>query len=861
MSRQRVLIGMQLAASLVLAGLGHYYMSALRSVYPIDGWLFYAAAVFLLRQVWRGVRREPEPAGAGLRAALRSARNLIGEALRTLKAALSGWPSLRTWVMMVVALNGLAALAAIFMPQADDLWLGAWLISVVSGGALAITRSTWWRHSTAPRLTTESILEAEPTLPGVNAKTATRLRPNPIGLLVSFGLLIAGQLAMTTTRPTGGGHALPILSPVAEALRLDLAIDPTPVVAGWLLSVIGAIGLAAVTRRRLLSDAPPFQLQSPPVSRPRLDAGWSMVALVGLAIWFLAVRNIATEATGWSGVTSWLIGLALITASWWHVDRARGVRWAIAFDRVEAVALGAALIAALIALAYQLGAIPATLWGDEGAYFTLARDISRHTLTPDFFGLGTYSLPMAGSIYQAVWIELFGENVTAWRLASVLAVWAALPPLYFLARATLGRRAAWLSLAFMTVSPYVLTYARLGYTSALSVAPVAMAAALMWAAVRRDSRLAAFGAGAAAGLGWVLQPSARLAFLLLVAWLAWLLIARAVRARAIFWQGAVLTLGVVAVAAPAVAYGVLRAPEAYAGEQVEAAFNNVFYARDLYPDDQLYAAAGPIRVGDQELFYEPSIYVSLLTRGTLRTALSFHTPSLARENYLTDGLAAPFGVLYLIGLGWCLGKLREPGYALWAGWLALGAFTLSALSTFPPRAALMFPVTPALAALSALGLVLVVEVTAGFIGTVPPRVKMAALSALAGVLAIFGLRAYFVEVPQRFPPDLEQAMFWQAQQQGPETDVTLIASAGVADDFAPWGIREFDLGVTYHQIKLDELEAADWAALCPRECSFFFGAAEIDRVWPVLTQAYGMADAVAYHDASGSTQFYRFDRP
>ena len=858
MSRQRVLIGVQLAGGLVLAGLGHYYVSALRSIYPIDGWLFYAAAVLLLRRVWRSLQRGPDPALAGLRQAFRSARVLIGEALRTLGAALSGWLSWRMWLMMAVALNGLAALAATFMPQADGLWLGAWSISVVSGAALAITRSTWWRRFTAPRLTTDSNLAA---VPRVGEKTGTRLRPNPIGLIVSFGLLIAGQLAMTTTRPPGGEQALPILSPAAEALRLDLAIDPTLAVAGWLLSVIGTIGLAAVIRRCVLNDAPPVHLQSPSVSRSRLDAGWSMVALVGLAIWFLAVRNIATQATAWSGVTTWLIGLALIAASWWRVDRARGVRWAIVIDRVEAAALGGVLIAALIVLAYQLGAIPATLWGDEGGYFTVARDISRHTLTPDFFGLGTYSLPMAGSIYQAVWIELFGENVTAWRLASVLAVWAALPPLYFLARATLGRRAAWLSLAFMTVSPYVLTYARLGYTSALSVAPVVMAAALMWAAVRRDSRLAAFGAGAVAGLGWVLQPSARLAFLLLVAWLAWLLITRVVKARAIFWQGAVLTLGVAAVAAPSVAYGALRAPAAYAGEQVEAAFNNVFYARDLYPDDQLYAAAGPIRVGDQTLFYEPSIYVSLLTRGTLRTALSFHTPSLARENFLVDGLAAPFGVLYLIGLGWCLGKLRAPGSALWAGWLTLGAFTLSALSTFPPRAALMFPVTPALAALSALGLVAVVDVTAALIGAVPQRVTAAALMALAGVLAIFGLRAYFVEVPRRFPPDLEQAMFWQAQQQGPETDVTLIASAGVADDFTPWGIREFDLGVTYHQIKLDELEAADWAAVCPSECSFFFEAAEIDRVWPALAQAYGAADPVVYRDASGNTAFYRFDRP
>jgi hypothetical protein len=313
------------------------------------------------------------------------------------------------------------------------------------------------------------------------------------------------------------------------------------------------------------------------------------------------------------------------------------------------------------------------------------------------------------------------------------------------------------------------------------------------------------------------------------------------------------------VAAPVIAYGTQRVPEVYDGQQAASVFNNLFYARDLYRDDQLFAVSGPQQVGDQQVFYEPSIWAALIARGALRTALSLQTPVLAQENYLIDALAAPLGGLVLIGLGWCLGRLRRPAGSLWAGWLLLGAFSLSALATFPPRAALMFPVTAALAGLGALGLVVMIDLLAGYLGPVPARVKALGAAGLAAVLMASGWYTYFIDMPARFPPDLEQALFWQAQQQGPDSDVTLIRSNTDSADFVPWGVREFDLGVSYHSIGLDELPGADWGALCPRKCAFFYRAAEADRVWPILARAYGNVEPTAYADAGGTIQFYRFE--
>lgn len=862
MSRPRVRMAVQLAAGLALAGLGHYYVSALRDVYPLDGWLFYAGAAFLLVRVWRDVRGESNPAWATLVETMGAAWRAVADALRVTGAAVSelvSQVSIRMVAAAIIILNVVAALAAVLAPAADWIWSIAWVLSITIGLAAAITRTRWWAQLVTARPAAESAAEVETTAAALPAEQVARSRPNPIGLAGSIGLLMAGQLVINTARPGGGSPALPILSPLVDGLQLNLPIDGTLIVAGWLLSLIGVISLAWVTRHSLLSDERVLPVRPARTGGRAVDWRWLLAGLAGLGLIVYVTRGAATTFGGWTGVGPWLIGLTLMAVGWWHVDRVRGVRLSIKIDRVEAIALGLAWIAALGVLLYRIGDVPATLWGDEGAYFVAARDISRQAVVPDVFGLGAYALPMGGSIYQAVWIELFGENVTAWRLASAVGVWAALIPLYFLARSTLGKRAAWLSLAFMVASPYVLTYARLGYTTALSLAPVVAAAALMWAAVRRGSGLYGFAAGVAAGAGFLLHPSARFGVLLLAAWLIWLGLTRTVQARALVAHGAALALGVAAVAAPVIAYGTQRVPEVYDGQQAASVFNNLFYARDLYPDNQLFAVGGPQQVGDQQVFYEPSIWAALIARGALRTALSFQTPVLAQENYLIDALAAPLGGLVLIGLGWCLGRLRRPAGSLWAGWLLLGAFSLSALATFPPRAALMFPVTAALAGLGALGLVVVVDLLAGYIGPVPARVKALGAAALAAVLMASGWYTYFIDMPARFPPDLEQAMFWQAQQQGPDSDVTLIRSAEDGADFVPWGLREFDLGVSYHSIGVDELPAADWGALCPRKCAFFYRAAGADRVWPILARAYGNIEPTAYADSGGTIQFYRFE--
>jgi hypothetical protein len=143
-------------------------------------------------------------------------------------------------------------------------------------------------------------------------------------------------------------------------------------------------------------------------------------------------------------------------------------------------------------------------------------------------------------------------------------------------------------------------------------------------------------------------------------------------------------------------------------------------------------------------------------------------------------------------------------------------------------------------------------------GSVPERMKSYGLVGVTLVLALLGLRAYFVEMPRHFPPDLENVIFWQAQQLPDNSDIVLLQPDGVADDFLPWGLREVATNVRFHLLKKDAWADADWSSLCPGSCRVAFSAADREAAYPVLEQAFGQQATAEYPDAEGAPQAYIF---
>ena len=84
-----------------------------------------------------------------------------------------------------------------------------------------------------------------------------------------------------------------------------------------------------------------------------------------------------------------------------------------------------------------------------------------------------------------------------------------------------------------------------------------------------------------------------------------------------------------------------------------------------------------------------------------------------------------------------------------------------------------------------------VEVIARALGGVPGRIKLIGsigVLIVLIVLGVIGLRAYFVELPDRYPPDLENAMFWHAQTLPRDATLVLIT----ADELPATAQQVFD---------------------------------------------------------------------
>ncbi len=852
MNRTRIVIGLQLGVGLLCVGLGHYYTALLRTEYPLDGLVYYGVAVVCFVLAWRTAQHEKNAVWRALselwRSAGREIRAALLEAGRSLRQALP-YISTRLIVVMVVVLNVMAAVLAVMSPALN--WLGGvvWGCSILVLIVYLLPRSIFQKSTrTAPLPVTRIALRAEPAID-------RGARVNPIGWVISIGFVLFGQVLLMLSSQAEATTS-PITQQIDDTLQLGLTGDTTLILLGVIALSVGTGLFAIVTRRAALSDYRPLAIVEAGGNQRRTPWLLLVAAIAGLVVWLLALQAVRGDPTGQAGTGPWLVALGIIAACWWRIDRMRGVRLSVRIDWREALWLVLALIAILAVFAFQLGDIPNSIWGDEGAFYANARDLSQGVYSLGVFGLGTYAQPAFPTLFQSWIIKLFGPTLTVWRLSSVIAMCLAALPLYFLVRATLGKRTAWLALVFYAVSPYVLTYARLGYDAAQAIWPVVLALALTWLAVRRDSRLYAFLAGAVAGLSFLVPASARIAIVIVPLWLIWMWIARRVSGKTIGWQLGAMFLGMMLTAAPPIVFGLSNTPADYLSKQFESSFNNVFYARDFYPEDQLFDWYGPITAGQQQLFYAPHIYAPLIGRGVIRTALAFHLPSVVRENFLVGSLADPFGILYVLGLAWCCARFRRPGYALWPIWLLLGGFLASALSTYPPRAVFLLPIVPALVTLGALGLTASIDVLAQLIGNLPDRVKSYGLIGVTLLLAVLGLRAYFVEMPRHFPPDLDNVVFWEAQSVPPGTDLTLIQPEGLPDNYLPWGLQQFNLDVNYHLVKKANLPATDWRKLCTNGCRFVYVSADRDSVYPYLAQTFGEREPKEIRNADGSVQLY-----
>ena len=339
------------------------------------------------------------------------------------------------------------------------------------------------------------------------------------GAALIFGL--ASALALASYAQYTIGRPLPgFMSPFS---RLD---EELVRIYGRQQSVLLAFGLfvgacvlfVASTRAGRNSEAPE---RWPVFNLAALWQGkWSKLSLGlflgGAALWGFVVVRLWTGGYGESypllfGLS--LIGLLVLFVRW---DLSAGLRIRFRFHWWEPL-----LVAALCGAFFALNVRDLDGWryafiGDEGAFFNVAREIDRGATWNLFSQAGAYGDRAVGtSAYQAMVMKVFGVDYFGWKMASLLAIVAALPAFYVLMRLAFGARPAVFATAFLSASHYLFAYAHTGYDQILALSPVVAAFSLFFIGWRYSSAAALFAAGAVSGLGFYTFGSARAGIVIL----------------------------------------------------------------------------------------------------------------------------------------------------------------------------------------------------------------------------------------------------------------------------------------------------------------------------------------------------------
>jgi hypothetical protein len=276
----------------------------------------------------------------------------------------------------------------------------------------------------------------------------------------------------------------------------------------------------------------------------------------------------------------------------------------------------------------------------------------------------------------------------------------------------------------------------------------------------------------------------------------------------------------------------------YAGAQhktLESLFNNSFYALQIFPPEELYRDYPPTTVGSVTFFYRLDLYAILIARGFVRSILAFNMNfGWFDRGWLTVPLTGAIGsVFYFIGLVLALRRIRQKQLLLLVIWFTSGLLLLSILNTFPPRDQHLVPVIPAVAILTAVGVV----VCADFVSN-KFRGKSVSLLLISGVVCasfVVGVNNYFVDMRERFRPNVENILAFHAMNaKAPENVVYINADK----TFLPWILRFAPTKVQFRSIDVEGLRANALDIDPTENISFFFQPENIDAVLPILEQKY-----------------------
>jgi len=458
---------------------------------------------------------------------------------------------------------------------------------------------------------------------------------------------------------------------------------------------------------------------------------WRTLGAVGGAALTFTVGGVAVRRAEWAdfGALAWLwlvgvVGFLLafvppVPQGW--LRRAAG--W-LREHRGDLARLAVLLAAALAVRAVGLDRVPRNFGGDEGTQALAALRLMGPPLGNPF-STGWFSVPTMSFLASGLAMRLFGATVAGARALSAVAGTAAVLTTFLLASELWGRRVGWMAAFLLAFGHYHLHFSRLASNQ---IGDAFFVTLTLWLLVRglRTGRTWAFAlAGAALGLGWYGYFGARLVLLIVACYLGW----RALVEHR-FLHRHLPRLALLALAAVVVLFPLLWHYVVHPGE-LAARYDQV----------SIFASGWLER--EQEITGRSAL--SLLLEQFWKSVSAFHYTLDPTFWYHPDIPLLDFvsGVLMVLGLVWATVRWRWPANGLLLLWFWLAVLVGWTVTENPPSSQRLLVVTPALAALVALGCDRLLRLARRLVGG-GAALWAGVAAAVMGIVAVLNLGYYFL---------------------------------------------------------------------------------------------------------------------
>ena len=230
---------------------------------------------------------------------------------------------------------------------------------------------------------------------------------------------------------------------------------------------------------------------------------WSVVfSLLAVSVLYVADHFVSPE-TDRIAAAAWIVSVLLgLFAMWgnrlWSIDRKT------LLERIRASQIEFILLLIVLGLAFAVRTIdlsthPYPWSGDEASIGTEGARIVNGEIT-NFFASGWSSQPNWSFLPTAITEMIFGKNIVAIRLTSVLAGTLAVLFVYLMARELFNPSIALMAAAFLATLPYNVHFSRIGVNNIMDSFMSALLFWLIARAIRKDDPRLYYSAGVVGGL-------------------------------------------------------------------------------------------------------------------------------------------------------------------------------------------------------------------------------------------------------------------------------------------------------------------------------------------------------------------------